>query len=290
MHRPTSTGLALAAIVTGVAVFAQAPAPLPSFEVASVRPNTSGDGRVMMSIQPGGRFTATNVQLRVLIRSAFSIQDFQIVDAPDWARDARYDVVAKAASDLQLGPTGGAPGPGQLMLQSLLAERFNLRAHMETREMPIYALVPARADGRLGPQLRRSDVDCDAVFAARRGGAPPPPPTGIERPQCGVRFGPGSISGGMPMRQLAGTLSNVVQRIVVDRTGLTGDYALDLTYTPEQLPQGPPPAGAPPPPPIDPNGPSIFTAVQEQLGLKLESARGPVEVLVIDRLERPTPD
>ena len=289
MHARMSTWLALAGIAAGVAVFAQSPAPLPSFEVASVRPNTTGDGRVMMSIQPGGRFTATNVELRVLIRTAFNVQDFQIVGAPDWARGARYDIVAKAESDLQLGPTGGAPGPAQLMLQSLLAERFNLRTHRETREMPIYALVLAREDGRLGPNIRRSDVDCDAMFAARRGGPPPPPPGPVERPLCGVRFSLGSLSGGMPLRQLAGSLANVVQRVVVDRTGLTGDYSLDLTFTPEQLPQGPPPPGAPPPR-FDPNGPSIFTALQEQLGLKLESTRGEVEVLVVDRLERPTPD
>ena len=291
MHARMSTYLALATLIGGGAVLGQTPAPLPSFEVASVRPNTSGDGRVMMSIQPGGRFTATGVPLRQLIRNAYGIQDFQIVDAPGWVADARYDIVAKAESDIQLGPVGGPPGPGQLMLQSLLAERFKLATHRETREMPIYALVLARRDGALGPNLKRSDVDCEAAFRARRGGPPAPPPAAGERPPCGIRFGPGDLSGGsLPLSQFAQVLGNVVQRVVVDRTGLSGNFDVALTYTPDQLPQGPPPAGAPGLPPIDPNGPSIFTAVQEQLGLKLEPTRGPVDVLVIDRLERPTPD
>ena len=102
MHRRASTGLALAGIVTGIAVFAQAPAPLPSFEVASVRPNTSASGNGGMGTQRGGRLTATNIALRALIRSAFGVQDFQL-EAPDWARDARYDIAAKAESELQLG-------------------------------------------------------------------------------------------------------------------------------------------------------------------------------------------
>jgi uncharacterized protein (TIGR03435 family) len=97
-------------------------------------------------------------------------------------------------------------------------------------------------------------------------------------------------AGGMALSELARSLSAQVQRVIVDRTGLTGTFDFDLTYTPEQIPQGPPPPGAPPQPPIDPNGPSIFTALEEQLGLKLEAQRGPVPVLVIDRLEQPTPD
>jgi uncharacterized protein (TIGR03435 family) len=107
-----------------------------------------------------------------------------------------------------------------------------------------------------------------------------------------MRLGPGNLSGGgVTMAQLSTTLSQFVQRVVVDRTGLTGNFDIDLTWTPDQLPQG---RGEPPPgvqlPPIDPNGPSIFTAVQEQLGLKLDSQRGPVDVLVIDRVEQPTED
>jgi uncharacterized protein (TIGR03435 family) len=104
---------------------------------------------------------------------------------------------------------------------------------------------------------------------------------------------PGSLSaGGLPLSQFAANLSGNLQRIVVDRTGLTGTFDVDLTWTPDQIPQqqGPRPPGAPEFPPIDPNGPSLFTAVQEQLGLKLESTKAPVDVLVIDRAEKPMED
>ena len=277
-------------LVAVAAVFAQGPRP--AFEVASVRPNTSGDGMIRLGIQPGGRFTATNVPLRVLIRNAYQVQDFQIVDAPDWIRSERFDIVAKAEADVPPGPIGGPPGPMQLMLQSLLAERFKLVLHTEQRELPIYALVLARSDGRLGSQLRASTVDCVEVIKAARGrGAPPPPLTPGERPMCGMRIGPGQLGGGgIPLDAFSGLLSQFVQRVVVDRTGLAGSFDIDLSWTPDQLPQGGPPPGAPPLPPIDPNGPSIFTAVQEQLGLKLESTRGQVDVLVIDSVARPTPD
>lgn len=264
----------------------------PAFEVASVKPNKSGDGRVMLGIQPGGRFTATNVPLRMLIRNAYLLQDSQLVGGPDWITSERFDIVAKAEGNP--APTQpGTAGPIQLMMRTLLAERFKLTVHQDKRELPIYALVLARSDGRLGPQLRPSTVDCAAMFAARgRSGGPPlAPPAPGERPICGMRIGPGQMAGGgFPLSQLTTTLSQFVQRIVVDRTGLTGNFDLDLTWTPDQMPQGPPPPGAPPLPPIDPNGPSIFTALQEQLGLKLDSQRGPVDVLVIDHVEQPSPD
>jgi uncharacterized protein (TIGR03435 family) len=265
--------------------------PRPEFEVASVRPNKSGDGMVRLGIEPGGRFTATNVPLRLLIRNAYQVQDFQLVDAPDWIRSERFDIVAKAEADVPPGPIGGPPGPMQLMLQSLLAERFKLVLHTEQRELPIYALVLARSDGRLGSQLRTSTIDCLEVMKAARGRGGPPPLAPGERPMCGMRIGPGQLGGGgIPLDAFSGLLSQFVQRVVVDRTGLAGNFDIDLSWTPDQLPQGGPPPGAPPLPPIDPNGPSIFTAVQEQLGLKLESTRGPVDVLVIDGVARPTPD
>jgi uncharacterized protein (TIGR03435 family) len=265
------------------------PGPM-AFEVASVRPNTSNEPQVRIGVQPGGRFTATNVPLRELIRFAYQLQNFQIVDAPDWIRDERFDILAKAEGDIAPTPLGQA-GPIQLMVRSLLAERFQLALHEETREMPLYALVLNRSDGRLGPALRESTTDCAAVMAAARGrGALPAPPAPGERPQCGMFGGPGQVrAGSVPMRQLAQMLSQQVQRVVVDETGLTGNYDFDLTFTPDQLPQGPPPPGAPPVA-IDPDGVSIFTALQEQLGLKLDAQRGPVSVMVVDRVERPTPD
>jgi uncharacterized protein (TIGR03435 family) len=275
-------------------LMAQAPATdaKPAFEVATVKPNKSGDMRVSLGIQAGGRFTAANVPLRMLIRNAYQLQDFQLVGGPDWIASERFDIIAKAVGDVPPRPPWGPPGPLQLMLQTLLGERFKLSVHRETRELPVYELVLARPDGKLGPQLQPSTVDCAAVAAARgRGGAPSPaPPSPGERP-CGIRMMGGRLAaGGFPLSQLAITLSQFVQRVVLDRTRLTGNFDFDLTFTPDQLPQGPPPPGAPPLPPIDPNGPSIFTALQEQLGLKLESSRGPVEVLVIDHVEQPTPD
>jgi uncharacterized protein (TIGR03435 family) len=284
--------VAAALTVTASLHGAQTPASGPSFEVASVKPNKSGDGRIMLGMQPGGRFTATNVPLRALIRQAYQLQDFQIVGAPDWINNERFDIVAKAEGDVPPAQPGTV-GPMQLMMRNLLAERFKLVTHQESRELPIYALVLARSDGKVGSHLNPSQVDCAARMAAERGrGMPPPgPPSPGQRPECGLRIGPGTMAmGGFPLQQFAQTLSQFVQRVVVDKTGLTGPYDLDLTWTPDQRPQGPPPPGAPPLPPIDPDGPSIFTAVQEQLGLKLDPQRGPVDVLVVDSVDRPTPD
>jgi bla regulator protein BlaR1 len=258
---------------------AQADATSPAFDVASIKSNKAGDGQMMMQIQPGGRMNLSNVTLRLMIRNASRIQEFQIVGGPDWLALDRFDITAKAE---------GNPSADQmrLMFQKLLEERFKLKTHHETRELPVYSLVMARSDGTKGAQLRPSQVDCSAF----RGSGPPPGP-GQAPPQCGFRIGPGTINAqGVTMAALVSTLSMRLNRVVLDRTGLSGNFDIDLTWTPDQnqMPQGAPPPGAPDLPPIDPNGPSIFTAVQEQLGLKLESTKGPVEVLVIDHVERPT--
>jgi uncharacterized protein (TIGR03435 family) len=221
-----------------------------------------------------------------------------MIGLPEWKDAERFDINAKAERDVPPGPLGGG-GPYQKMLQALLADRFKLSAHLEKREMPIYALVAARADGKLGPGLHPSTVDCVALMAERaRKGMPPPPPT--ETVQCGFRIGPGQMTGGsMPLSQLATSLSNFVQRVVVDRTGMAGNFDLDLKYTLDQstmanalgplkaaaiagAPSTDGPAGA--------DAPGLFTALQEQLGLKLESARGAVDVLVIEHVDKPTPD
>jgi uncharacterized protein (TIGR03435 family) len=179
------------------------------------------------------------------------------------------------------------------MLRTLLADRFKLAVHNENREMPIFALVVAHADGKLGPQIHQSATDCDALRGAGRGrGAPSGPPAPNERPQCGIRMAPGNmLVGGSTLAQFANSIGGFVGRIVVDHTGLTGAYDFDLKWTPDVIRVENRPPGAPDPlingVPIDPNGPSIFTAVQEQLGLKLDSQMGPVAVLVIDRVEHP---
>jgi uncharacterized protein (TIGR03435 family) len=317
-------------------IVAQTPAPAPvqpQFEVASIKPNKSSDGRVSISVQPGGRFMATNVPVRMLIRNAYQLQEFQMVGGPDWIGEDRFDINAKAEADGTVNPfrpdKPGEPSKGQLMLRALLAERFKLAVHNEDREMPIYALVLARSDGKLGPQLTKSTVDCGAggPGGGRTGGpggpgasgggpdgpgaqgaggtrvrvgggvagtpqAPPAPGAGGPGPgNCGIRIAPGNMSvSGSPMSQFAGSLAMWVGRIVVDKTGLAGGYDFNLTWTPDQMPPRPGVPGGPEPPPIDPNGPSIFTAVQEQLGLKLDSQRGPVSVLVIDHVEHPVVD
>jgi uncharacterized protein (TIGR03435 family) len=268
-----------------------------TFEVASVRPNTSPDNKMMLGVQPGGRFNAVNVPLFALIRSAYALQEFQLVGGPDWIKTEKFDIVAKAAQDFPVPVPGGPPSPGQLMLRSLLKERFKLAVRREAREMPIYALVRARQDGKLGAELKPSTLDCEAIGAARlaRGEKPEPPKPG-ERPVCGIRMGFGELAGGgFPLSNLASSLVQTVERTVVDKTGLSGPYDFYVKWTPDRLP--PRPAGLPADQPIrmngvaiDPNGPSIFTALQEQLGLKLEASRGPVNVLVILSVERPTPD
>lgn len=266
----------------------------PQFEVASVKPNRSGDAKVLIQTLPGGRFTAENVTLRMLIRNAYQLQDVQMAGGPSWLNTDRFDIVAKADGDGPGDPFAaerpGTPSRGQLMLRALLAERFRLEVHNESREMPIYALVPARSGGALGPQLHHSSLDCSAPGADRRVVASSKGSPAAGHPQCGIRLFPGNmIAGGASMGQIAGSLATFVARLVFDRTGLAGVFDFTLTWTPDQMPQ---PgydrkAAAMGLAPIDPNGPSIFTAVQEQLGLKLDSQKGPVDVLVIDRAEHP---
>jgi uncharacterized protein (TIGR03435 family) len=266
----------------------------PAFEVASVKPNKSEQRGGFFRFLPGGQFTATNVSLRALIRLAYVLQEFQVFGGPNWVDSDHFDIVAK---------TEGSPSPEQvrLMMRALLAERFKLTVHNETKELPIYALVMANRDANPGSQLRHSGTDCVPLTPSPGGTLPPPPPpsAGPPRPgdrngppRCGAMFGPGHITAReMTMTQLADGLSQLVGRKVIDRTGLSGSFDLDVAFAVDQLaPAGQAPLDAPPLSPIDPSGPSIFTALQEQLGLKLESERGPVEVLVIDSVERPTPD
>jgi uncharacterized protein (TIGR03435 family) len=250
------------------------------FEIASIRPNTFVDGPTEMGTQPGGRLTIINVPLRLLIRNAYEIQDAQLVDAPKWIGDERFDIVAKANGEIPR-PVPGNPGPLQGMMRSLLADRFRLAVHRETRDFPVYALQLARSDRRLGPQLHASLTDCAALAASGQPQAAPD-----EKPRCGVRASGGQmLAGGLPVAQLASLLSTMVDRTVVDRTGLSGAFDVELNWTPDRLPQRPDAA-----PPSSPDNPSIFTALREQLGLKLEPAKAPADVLVIDHVERPTPN
>jgi uncharacterized protein (TIGR03435 family) len=254
---------------------------LPQFEVASVKRNASGEAKVSIHTQPGGRFVATNVPVRFLVQYAYGLQPSQMAGGPDWLNNDRFDIVATAGADDGKVTEPGSPGRMQLMVRALLAERFKLGVHTETRDLPIFALVLANKDGRLGPQLKQSALDCSSPGAAA-----------ADSPSCGIRIGrgPGTmVVGGAPLTQVANSLTTWVGRLVVDETGLTGDFDLTLNWTPDQLPQGfDKKIAAGGLAPVDPNGPSIFTAVQEQLGLKLDSRKSAVEVLVIDRAEHPT--
>jgi uncharacterized protein (TIGR03435 family) len=303
-------------VLSAIIVVLNAQDPAPVAYVASVKKNAGGLG-AQMRIAPG-MISANGVPVRLLMRQAFGqLQDFQLVGGPAWINSDRFDIEAKLEGG---GPM--TPQSIQSVLRQILEERFALKVHRETRELPIYALMLARSDGRLGPNIKPSTPECTTLIAQRgrgpapgpdgrggvtvtRGGPPPdgrggpgraggpPPPLDFDAPPvCGQRGGGfGRMrAGGTTMADFATMISGTAQRVVVDKTGLTGYYDIALTYTPanDQLPQGPPPPGAPAPPPIDPDGPTFFTAIQEQLGLKLDNQRGPVEVVVIDSIQQPT--
>jgi uncharacterized protein (TIGR03435 family) len=273
---------------------AQTPEPKPSFEVATVKRNAGGAGNIGFNTSPS-RFAVTNVPLTLIIRQAYRVQDYEIIGGPDWIKSERWDVLAKVPE--------GPPNPERTsaMIQSLLADRFKFVAHTEKRELPIYVLSFARGDGRLGDRLRRVDIDCAAIMKARPPNTPFTPPKPGEVPECGAFMMMGSTGaalrgGGLLFPDLVRTFAQFLNRPVVDKTGLTGAFNIDLTFAPDRslLPgfgpvSGPPPGlGAGDQPITD--MPSLFTAMQEQLGLKLDAQRGPVDVLVIDSVERPTED
>ena len=233
----------------------------PAFDVTSVKVNTSGpDAPIRFQPMPGGRLTITNVSLRMVAGWAFGVQFFQLTGGPEWTDVTRFDIVGKATGN----PTTAEM---RVMLRTLLADRFKLAVHDESREMSVFALTVIRdAKAR---QLKRSTVDCAAT-----------PTVGANACEFDVRFG--SVHArGMRVATLAETLGGYTGRVVVDRTGLTDPLDFDLTWAPAF-----PGRDASP----DSNGPSLFTAVEEQLGLKLEPTRAPARILVIDRADRPTED
>lgn len=268
------------------------------FEVVAIKAVDSASGPMMMRMMPGGRLEYMGLPIGLLLRQALQKPDYQIVGAPGWTDTERYSIAAKA-------PDGTPQSAMTVMMVNLLKDRFQLATHLETRELPIFQLVVARPDGRLGPDLGPTPAECQTTIAERlaeatatagRGAAAPLLPSlpdpGASLP-CGfVRINPGFASGsGRTMTQIIPMLADLVGRPVIDRTGLTGLYDFTLTFTPEARGIGP--FGMLPRAPVeaaDPNTPSLFTALQEQLGLKLESARGSVEVVVIDRFEKPTLD
>jgi uncharacterized protein (TIGR03435 family) len=263
--------LAVVAIVPAAAQVIRSDGHKPQFEVATVRPNKSGEPGAQLGPRPGGRLIGINQPVRNLIRNAFNVQSDQIIGGPDWIESDRFDIQAKAA-DADLNEKGMLSYPQfMLRLQSLLEDRFKMVTHWETRERPVYVLLLA-TPGKPGSKLRPHTGDCN-----RSPGGPPPP--GSPALKCGTNVNPtaGRVTGiGITMETFARNLSGNTGRFVVEKTGLTGAYDLELEYTPDQS--------------ANTTGPALFTAMQEQLGLKLDSQRLPIEVLVIDRVERPTAD
>jgi uncharacterized protein (TIGR03435 family) len=273
-HLAVPARLAIAGLFIGVlsAVGLRAQAPtVPAFEVASVKINKSGDSNGGSSVRPGGRYIATNITLRALVRSAYGLlHDDQLSGGPSWINSQRFDIIAKAEGNPS---TEVFRDQARLMLRALLADRFKLKVHNETRELPIYTLVIAKRDGKLGTQLRLSNLaNCQAASARPDSNVPP----------CGGGFArTGHVAArALGFSVLVTAVSNVADRPVVDRTGLTGTFDWDLQWTPVQSLIAESTS----------DEISLVTALQEQLGLKLEAARGPVKVLVIDRAERLTED
>lgn len=268
-------------------ISAQAPG-RPTFEVASVKVNKSGEARTDGTLA-GARFSMLNETMARLIGEAYAspntLTRSRIVGGPDWLDSDRFDLQGVALEQL-------TRERARLMLQAVLAERFQLRAHTEVRQLPVFNLLPSRDDRALGPKLRRSETDCGA---GSRGNVPPSAVNGVQ--PCLIRFGFGNLTAtGMTMTDLATmALSRVAGRPTIDRTGLSGTYDWTLVWTPDNLPPraGGTASGQPllvNGVPVDPDGPPLSTAIQEQLGLKLQPSTGPVDVLVIDRVERPSPD
>lgn len=292
-----------------------APAAPVTFEVASVKPSdpnsSSGIFGSMPMVKPqgAGGITASNLPLRLLIRMAYGLQDFQIVGGPSWQMSSKFDITAKAAE--------GTKGIQDLqtMMKALLADRFKLKTHTETRELPIYALTLARSDGKLGPDLKPSSANCSgdemqkraeelakgggaAVLSMLAKGETVPcmilPVINPSNPNPNGGFG--LRGNGQAMTGLTQLLTQVTGRMVHDKTGLTGLYDFELRFDPQVLMAMLPqlginiPAGAATANLPASDSPALLTALREQLGLKLDAQRGPVEVLVIDSTEMPQPD
>ncbi|HEY2383611.1 MAG TPA: TIGR03435 family protein [Terriglobia bacterium] len=242
-------------------------APHLQFEAASIKPSSAGLSGITFAVQPGGRLDVENNPISNVIKNAYgSIRPFVLQGGPDWVDSDRYDIEAKAE---------GNPAEPEMMvmLQALLADRFKLKVHRETRELPVYALTVAKGGPKLTKHIEGSCVIVDP-------NSPPPPGAPGEKPRdhCGnnlIARGRWDASK-VDMPSVAGALSVLVRRKVIDKTGLTGFFDIHIDIPSDPL------AGN------DPGAPSIFTVLQDELGLKLDSDKGPVAVLVIDHIERPS--
>jgi uncharacterized protein (TIGR03435 family) len=244
------------------------------FEAASIKPSAEArDAEATSMVMPGGRYVATNVTLRRLIRTAYGLQEAQVVGGPSWLDDERFDVQAATNRDV---PAVVFREQFRPLLAALLRDRFKIGVHKETRALPAYALVVSSRDGRLGSRLHQSPEECVQSLTLRRSGQPvPEPPKGVL--PCGAWYTqPGHLEGrGVELGRLVETLAPVVERAVVDRTNLRGLFDWDLKWLP----------GATGSDAASDLPTSVFTAVSEQLGLKLDSRKLHVDVVVVDRAE-----
>ena len=277
--------LVVAAVAVGVMlVAAPAPAQKPSFEVASIKRSDPNQRGATVQTMLGSRFVARGVSLRSLLTFAYGVRTFQIIGGPGWIGTDPWDIEAKAGEgtkpSLPYLFDPNAPDSMAVRVQSLLEDRFQLKIHHETRELPTYELVIAKSN------LKMKLSEDQTPFKIPEPGTAPSLPQcegGIGRYQ--LRLARGKIQGcAVGLGGFVEDLSQQVGRTIVDKTGLTGLYDINLQWTPDVLAAANRPDSQSPS--ID--GPSIFTALQEQLGLRLESAKGPVEVFVIDHVERPS--
>jgi uncharacterized protein (TIGR03435 family) len=284
-----------------IAMVLQSP---PQFEVSSIKPNTGGPGPTMIQMPPTGRVNILNASVRMMLRSSYRLQDYQIIGGPDWMNSDRFDIQTSPPSGYQPEPPGlPCLGPDcpltavQIMMQGMLADRFQLKSHRETRELPVYELTIARGGFKLKevapPPLRAAGVPPGPPPPPPPPGTPPPTnPSALPTPPPGamMNFGRGIAATAVPFAALVSSLTQILGRPVIDKTGIKGYYDIKMVFSGDGIPNaGPvpqPPGGLAPLDAADPM-PSIFTAIQERLGLKLDSARGPVEVLLIDGIQKP---
>ncbi len=256
----------------------------PRFEVASIKPASPDARGSYIDNLPGGRMDISNFTLRQMIIFAWKLQPDQVAGGPPWIETEHFNINAKAE-------TKPSDGDMQLMVRALLEDRFQLAVRHENKEMPIYEIVLARKDGKLGAKMTATPEGSCVPFDPQH--PPPPPERGAPPPvvRCGtMRLGASMLQGtGAELKNVASLLSRVLGRTVIDKTGLSGMYNIQAEWTPEagQPLQGPPPQG-PAGDRAAETGPSIYTAFQEQLGLKIVSAKGLVEMIIVEKAERPS--
>jgi uncharacterized protein (TIGR03435 family) len=273
----------------------------PQFEVASIKPNATGRG-TLIEMPPNGRLNISSATFKTLMKIAYRVEDYQIIGGPDWIGVDRFDVQARPPEDYQAPPVVPCFAvncpltPAQIMMQGLLEDRFRLKTHREKKELPVYELTI----GKNGFKLKEVPPPSDSPDPRRMPPLPPPPPPGtspptvasaLPTPPPGVTMGfPfGLAASGVALGALDLMLQGILGRPVIDKTGIKGFYDIKIVYSREGIP-----GNGPAPPAVDgaqtasDPRPSIFTALQEELGLKLESAKGPVEVVVIDSVSKPS--